>query len=131
MFHNNCFTRWVAILSRVNHDESSWLISGGRQLDNIQAAFSLSHLLDKIWEQREVLCVLIPTHRVVHADVNISAMLTICATPLTTIKVRQSSNGPSAKAANNKIPVGIPLGLSEHFSQGIKKTENRTMNLSS
>ena len=73
---SNFFTRWIAILSRIDSDESSLSTATGRQ--HSRSILTHSCLLDKIWEQREVLCIPIPRHRV---DFDIPAMLIVCATP--------------------------------------------------
>ena len=67
--------RWVELIN-------------ARQVDNILEAFSLTVAhLTKSGNLREALCHPIPTHRVVHTDINISSMLIICVTPLAMISM--------------------------------------------
>ena len=47
---NNCLTRWVAILSQVNHHGSSWSMVAGRQ--HLRSILTHSNLLNEIREQK-------------------------------------------------------------------------------
>ena len=52
---SNCFIGWVAILSHISLEESSWSTMAGRQ--HLRSILTHSCLLNEIWEPREAPCI--------------------------------------------------------------------------